>query len=568
MYFANPLAFIGLISIPIIILMYLLKQKPKEIIIPSVLLWVQAEKMSESYKPWQKLRFMLLLFLQIIIALLLTIALANPFIRGRAESESLLLVIDSSLSMQTLEGNQSRFQKAKQSVREIVSSSRGQVAVVVLDSNPFILYRGTDRRELNERLSELTVTSTSANFDAGLDLVRMLYRQQAANVFVYTDTTYDFAEIPHTNINMAQETENTAITLVSHSVDSGRVLCLVKVKNFGLTKIKDSVAVYADDIICDVREIELEPNEEKNIIFTNLPENTSLITARLMLSDALQADNSYYDVVQSESQKKVILITDGNVFLESIFNILPNIELFKGSVENIDNLKGGYLYIFDGVLPLNLPTDGHMLFINPPKEQELISLTEEISVNSLLLENNVSISEAEAELVTAGIRGTQKIMSIGFDLQQTDLPLKTDFPIFMYNISKWFITSSIVENQNIYVGDTAHITPIPDAIGVKIVTPQKKVHLVAPPFPIEPFLTMEQGIYLAEIETETETKYENFAVNLEVERESDIKATAGEGETQGTVLHTVESNKSLRNVFIFLALLVLALEWWVYKRGI
>ena len=85
MNFLNPLGFIALLSVPAIILLYILKQKYKTYEVGSMALWEKVLVQSDGHKWRQKLKKNLLMFLQIAVALLLTAALARPFIEiGRA----------------------------------------------------------------------------------------------------------------------------------------------------------------------------------------------------------------------------------------------------------------------------------------------------------------------------------------------------------------------------------------------------------------------------------------------------------------------------------------------------
>ena len=62
MRFFQPLGFLALVGIPILILMYLLKQKYKEQEVSSLFLWKKAESFSMAQQPFQKLKKNLLMF--------------------------------------------------------------------------------------------------------------------------------------------------------------------------------------------------------------------------------------------------------------------------------------------------------------------------------------------------------------------------------------------------------------------------------------------------------------------------------------------------------------------------
>ena len=110
----SPAAFIFLITIPIIIVLYLLKQRHREYTFSSLYLWREALKDLEANTPWQKLRKNILMILQIAAMALLVFALSNPFMNASwGEPRIIVLAIDTSLSMQATDVKPSRFEAAR-----------------------------------------------------------------------------------------------------------------------------------------------------------------------------------------------------------------------------------------------------------------------------------------------------------------------------------------------------------------------------------------------------------------------------------------------------------------------
>ncbi|MDR2903113.1 MAG: BatA and WFA domain-containing protein, partial [Clostridiales bacterium] len=140
MQFLNPLALIGLLSIPAIIAMYLLKQKYKELTLPSLYLWRAASGVSEAQRPWQKLRKNLLMLLQLLLAGLIVLALSRPFLPGTGASSSCVLILDCSMSMGAEDVSPSRFEAAKRAMAAFINAMpAGDVAAIVaMDKNPAV----------------------------------------------------------------------------------------------------------------------------------------------------------------------------------------------------------------------------------------------------------------------------------------------------------------------------------------------------------------------------------------------------------------------------------------------
>ena len=132
-------------------------------------------------------------------------------------------------------------------------------------------------------------------------------------------------------------------------------------------QLAKTVNLFCNGEAFDRKEITLAPGESKDVIFTSIPQQTVSMTATLTPEDVLSADDRAFDGAFLQSKKKVLLVTEQNIFLEKVYSLLPEVELYKTDTDNIEQLSGYSLYIFDGVLPEALPDDGFLLLWNPPK---------------------------------------------------------------------------------------------------------------------------------------------------------------------------------------------------------
>src|SRR6478735_8195469 len=95
MPFLAPLALAGLVFVPLVVAMYLLKLRRDEAVVPSTLLWQRLVADVEANAPWQRLRRSLLLLLQLLLVLILVLLAARPFLeRPAGLAGDLVLVID------------------------------------------------------------------------------------------------------------------------------------------------------------------------------------------------------------------------------------------------------------------------------------------------------------------------------------------------------------------------------------------------------------------------------------------------------------------------------------------
>src|SRR5438034_11101300 len=103
MNFLNPLALLFGLLAGVIVLMYLLKLRRRREIVSSTLLWLRSVEDLIANAPFQKLRHNPLMWLQILIVLLVTMALARPTMWLNTQTGNRRIVlIDCSASMGAL----------------------------------------------------------------------------------------------------------------------------------------------------------------------------------------------------------------------------------------------------------------------------------------------------------------------------------------------------------------------------------------------------------------------------------------------------------------------------------
>jgi len=126
MNFLNPWVALGVasVAVPLLVLLYFLKLRRREELVPSTLLWKRAVQDLQVNAPFQRLRRNLLLLLQLLILAAAITALARPIIRSTATDErNLVILIDRSASMNTIEpGGKTRLEEAKVQAERLVKT--------------------------------------------------------------------------------------------------------------------------------------------------------------------------------------------------------------------------------------------------------------------------------------------------------------------------------------------------------------------------------------------------------------------------------------------------------------
>jgi len=597
MNFANPLALWGLLSIPAILAMYLLKQKYRDYPVPSLFLWAAALDRSDAARPFQKLRRNTLLFLQLIAVLLLCGALSGPYITSASRAGEILLVLDCSLSMQATDG---RFAEARnEALRQVERmGTQGKAAVIVLGAEPYVASGFTsDKASLSARINALTPSNRPADMDAAAALAQAVAAQGNPEIILLTDSDTAF-EVPGravTRFLAGQNADNTAVTRVSTRREGERITCLVQVQSFSAVNISNSLALYTDDKLFSITNITLAPGEELDVYIDNIPADTQTLVARLTEPDALEADNEGYACVYPETARRTILFTNRNVFLENVLAILPNVELYTGDPANVSAASGYYLYVYDGVLPDALPEDGHVLIFNPPVGNALFETSAAVVVSGFALSPagtsdimpdvdfavlkakslttpdwmEAALTAGDVPLVLAGQQEGRQVVIFAFDLHDTDLPLRKEFPIFMYDLCSRFMPAEALAARELYVGEVIALAPEPDAMDMAVLQPDGTNVKLAPPFPALPLSTANKpGLYTL-LQTRADSVARTlFAVNLLPGADSDLRRTST---ASGYVTETApsaytEGSIDLTPYILAVLLLCLLVEWWVYSK--
>ncbi|GAB4516867.1 MAG: BatA and WFA domain-containing protein [Anaerolineae bacterium] len=619
MNFLTPLAFAGaLLAIPIILL-YMLRLRRREVTISSTFLWQQVLRDQEANTPWQRLRRNLLLFLQLLILALIVFALARPFIVVPAVSAGQITVLlDASASMNATDEDGSRFDAAKREATAIVDtmSAGDRMTVIRVGDVPEVLASSTDNRtQLREAIAEAQPGLSEGDWEAALNLA-------AAG----STTTDDFTIVMVSDGGLPENTglpgisgevryvpvgssgENVAITALATRARGGETPELyAQITNYGETEARVVFTLFVDGERFAAQNETIPAGADRAVISRSLPEGFTTLQATLTQSvnaaapDHLAVDDVAYAVSGDGGARRVLVVTEGNLFIEQVLRSLPGLDVVRS--DNPNALPENFdVYLFDALVPTTLP-EGDLFFINPRASTALFTVGAEsentanpalvnrsdprlnfVEVNQLNLlrfRQVGSVDWAEAlitveggPILLAGENDGRQVAVMPFDVRDSDLPLQITWPVLMANLMEWFTPRAVITvTDSLSVGDSLSIRPPFEADSVRITTPEGEARV----FPVERETVIfaganTPGIYTLELLAgENVLSAQPFAVNLFSGLESDIAPVSQENLTlDGTVL-TLETENELgqREFWPFialLALLFLLIEWVVYHR--
>ncbi|MDE5864057.1 MAG: VWA domain-containing protein, partial [Lachnospiraceae bacterium] len=315
-----------------------------------------------------------------------------------------------------------------------------------------------------------------------------------------------------------------SLDYVNYSVTEDGVEALCKITNYGENEVTQDVSLYADSDIVDVQAVTVKPQESETVYFEkqNIATDGSVILrAELSKKDCLTADNHQSIVVNANTEKTVLLLSEGNVFLEKALSLDEHVTVYKSDDVNVlkqavDNSRQGDagneeqvsendtfdLYVFDGLtLPEEFdvdkfPEQAGFLFLNYEKDFYSMGLIEKDSqvVDTVLyfdespvtgyIENySFGITNAytyrlpdwavpvirTAEGGITGYCGSSNghpIAVLGFDIHNTDFALQTEFPIFMAQLSDMLLGAGMEETiiANFPVSEESDVVPVDSVV--------------------------------------------------------------------------------------------------------
>ncbi len=622
-----PLNLLFLSLIGAIVMLYILRLRRKERVISSNLLWESALRDLQANAPWQKLRSSLLMWLQIAFLVLAAFALARPAIKVLATNgQTVAIVLDASGSMAATDVSPSRFGDATKKAEKLVMDlSPGDRATIIQSGaqTRVLAPLTSDKGALKRALLHAQTQDTACDLREAIVLAASLLKNQKTSgknpgqIYVFSDgavpalADLNTGDVGVQFVKIGKGSDNVAITALDVRRDYSEQAdnqIFVNVRNFSNRARKINLELSRNGSLVAVEPMDLPPYDRKNAasgqvshIFNKLRFQDGIFTARFDEKDDLAGDNVAFAVLAPPHELKVLLLSD-NLFLEKALNNDPFVKLFRA--DKSQALEGQYdIVVIDGAAPPKLPL-GNQLVFNTTTDLTPVTVVGEAKTpgvadwdrkhpvtrfapwSDVLFARSKAVtlkpwgqSVVEAErtpLVVAGEKqtanGTRRVIWCGFDLSESNLPLRVAFPIFITSAVRWLgaAPGSTGENTPRRPGEIVPLTPPQGVTQISIAAPDKSARTLQ----VEDGRALydgaeHSGIYTASAKGSPWT--EKFAVSMLSKSESDIQPGDALKMQEGKALQgetNARANRELWALVIFGALALLTVEWWVYHRGV
>ncbi len=611
MAFLSPLAlFLALLAAPLVLL-YMLRLRRRPVTVSSTLLWQRLLRDREANAPWQRLRRQLLLFLQLLILLALVFALARPFFPVPAlVSGNLVVLVDGSASMRATDASPTRFVAAQQAADRLIGRLSGgdQMTLILAGARPEVLAAATnDRGLLSRALAEASPGYGEADWAGALALAAGAAQGfREARVVVLSDGGLP-AGLPPLPVEVmyipiGERDENLAISALATRQTATGTELFARVSNYGMAPQTALFSLRLDDALFDSRRLQVPANGASHLTWT-LPPDAGAIRASLgeLEADFLAEDNVAWAISGSGVQRRALLVTAGNLFLEQAFAVLPGIAAFKSDPGIPLAAEEAFdLLVFDSVSPPAPLPAGDLLLVNPPTSVPDLLEVGGTFTNTFVLQvddspllqyvdwSRVSVREARrvvapwartlvagegGPLLLAGATGGRRVAVLTFAVRDSDLPLQVAFPILLANLTDFLVPGQAAQVD----GSLASLTPVPlippaGTIAVAVTRPDGTVWRAA--VGSEPVVftdTALPGPYAITAEDATGVRPAGgFAVNLFAPAESRLAPATALALSQDEPTDELGEDVGQWELWPWLAgiaLMVLGVEWWVHHRG-
>ncbi|HEX2228050.1 MAG TPA: VWA domain-containing protein, partial [Candidatus Binatia bacterium] len=579
-------ALYGLFALPLLLIPYLMRRKPRRYIFSSLYMFT-APGINPSARPLKRLRLPLIFFLQLLLLALMVLALGEPVFTTRPAKVA--IVLDNSASMQAMEGGKSRFTLAQEKAAGIFAELGLGATLDIYLTAPRLERFGRQSFSPAEAARALRglkpLDVGEAPLDYGNALAVLAREQQYDRVYLLTDRPAQGQGGAARVVTVGRAQPNLALTGLSvHPVSlaESRLDASAEVANFSDKEARVQLTLRGGGAPLGRREIAIKAGARASASFEGLGTHP-YYEAEIQTGDALALDDRRFAVASATKTLRILAVSPRPQQLTSL-RAIRGVELdivAPDDYEKTDRSRYG-LEIFHFAAPTVLPRNP-TLFILPPEQNDLVEFVSAAAnpavsgwrdghritryVNFSLFRPRYArafkprepgdsvIRSAQGPLVYAITKQGVSYLVLGFDplpyLGQENLPMS----IFTLNVLDWFFafsgergsaTGELISFRGAQPGDRI-ITPAGEQFPL-----QRGTNAFAG--------TAHQGIYQVLRGNEKHL----LAVNLRDVDESDLRQAT-------PIVFKAESDPRTGTsvllpfwpYFLLAALLLLLLEWFI-----
>ncbi len=598
MNLANPLALLGLLALPVIFALHLLRARRVRYTISSLSLWSFLEEEVRGSVA-HRIPTGWLLVLDLLAALFITLAWAGPQIPRPVLAQpprQLALLLDVSTSMNASDTTPSRFELARAAVLEELRGLRGRDTAVVIAFGAHTRLIGDTRQigldELVARVQAIKAGETGSNLREALSSA---YALRPTETLVFTDGAFPPVEADGVRWRQfGRQGENQAVLDLSAGMSpAGETEVFARVVNFGARSARRAAILLVDGQPYDQVTLQLEPGAEITRAW-RIPGQPGLLTLKLDGRDDLTDDDQASLGLTRQAEVRIALVTDQPAPLDRALRAVPGARVTVLSPREYQPGLDYDLTVFRGVLPADWPA-GNILVFDPPEGSPLLpvrgstdaagqtvvsaALSSGLDFSGVVWGPVASLAEVPAgftvlarvgssPLFLHGHSGSSQISVLLSDLSSGNLARHPALPVLI--ASEVAAAGTSDWPGSLLAGKSLSLPPAGRYASIQITAPdggKQEWGLEPPPY----WLPLSgPGVYGEILVTQTgEKRQVVFGVNAGSTEESDTRPRAAAEEVSGEAQEQARLEDRPLNLapwLLGIALLVLLVEAWLAWR--
>ncbi len=508
MTFGTLIPLVFLIGVPIIIIMYLMKPKGTRKVIPSLLLWRDAEKNEKSVKFSKRLIKNILMFLEIGALLFLMFAAMSPVIKKNADYkvQKSLIIIDSTGSMQfRTEDGLTRFQKAVNDAKDYVEMSSGEISIISAGAGMDLMANSVhDRSRLKKILNSMQCSDAAGDLSKAEGIIESLGVEK---IFVFTDGNGADAlerladRYPMDIYVYGESSDNVALTQMSVKRNE-KGLCDVAFayEITGNASASFDISLYDErDNLIEVRTVDNADTKSGSVLMLDKEITGEYVRGEISSVkfqgkdyesdiDGLDRDNEAFAITEASNDYDAYLFGVGNIYVEKAYTAATGNVMIKSASDDdamLSDRKTVGIYDNAALVAHDMPRmilgfsgegsteiQGSVITV---RTEELMSDMTDFNFGASRL-HVLEVPSWGKKLMTViledGSEGTVayygehdgiREIVLGFDVRDSEFPLMAEFPIFIADSMSYLTDERSVQETYIQAGGMITLNPSIDS---------------------------------------------------------------------------------------------------------
>lgn len=532
-----PLGLLGLIGIPIIIIIYIIKSKYTEQTIASTYLWELSEKFLKRRKPISKLTGIVTLILQILAVAVLSLLVAHPVFTVADSANDFYFILDGSASMNMKEGDTTRFMRAQDRINDMIDDAKdgSTYTLVFVGETLNVVFEGvSDKDQAKVYVNELKASWLESDCASAVAVAQSYYDLNRSGLFyLVTDKQYTVNDEIHPNdaiklIDVSEKEGNYAFK--SYRLDPGAS---------GIAGVGEVVSYSADatinvemwvaqskserPVLADSASVAVKAGEPGEFSLSSELAQYAFVELRITNSDSLKEDNVVVIYDSEKMQDRNVLIVsdaDDTTYLTNAISEAgkANVSVVGVKTYEQESMTGYGMYVFNGYTPKVLPVNAAIWLVdgvNGSGSGSNVSFrgyqepVDTAGPDSYYFAKYSTGTSAEVKRFTKDLlrgetvirkyakytaRGFTSVMSVGgddvvfaglnanndrqvvfgFQIGDTNLGLSPDFLILTRNLMNYSFPS-VLDDTVFTCGDTMTVNVVPGCENISVATPSGRV---------------------------------------------------------------------------------------------